>query len=159
MYGSYRIHWLYLTLHHNTHSQTSCRFDGECLLSHKRLDQWRTLMIPRASNTQLCLTRHVKFTLAYTQVVTLEVYRSTHIFQNLSCYHSIPESLKALRGLADYNIFMDFFPILNKLCVCVFACVSLCPQDGPRGDPSHGRGSVRGESGHLVPWDHLYWTW
>lgn len=89
---------------------------------------------------------------------TQHLQKHTHI-QKLSCYHSIPESLKALRGLADYNIFMDFSPyLINSVCMCICICVSLCHQDGPRSDPSHGRGSVRGESGHLVPGDHLYRT-
>lgn len=84
----------------------------------------------KPADTQLCLTCHVEFT--HTQVVTLHVYRNTHIFQKLSCYHSIPESLKALRGLADYNIFMDFSPyLINSVRVCVhvrFSVLRMAPE-------------------------------
>lgn len=68
---------------------------------------------------------------------------------------SPPGTLKARGGLRDYR----FSPyMIFMLCFCIL-CAFLCTQDGSRSDPSHGRGSVRRESGHMVPGDYLYWTW
>lgn len=65
---------------------------------------------------------------------------------------SPPGTLKARGGLRDYR----FSPyMIFMLCFCIL-CAFLCTQDGSRSDPSHGRGSVRRESGHMVPGDYLY---
>lgn len=75
---------------------------------------------------------------------------------NHSCWILTPPgTLKARGGLRDYR-FSSY--VIFMLCFCIL-CAFLCTQDGSRSDPSHGRGSVRRESGHMVSGDYLYWTW
>lgn len=78
-------------------------------------------------------------------------FQNSNVWEKIDGVWNMGKNLEMWHHLISFNIFHQIKSDVTVINMAMF------PQDGPRGNPGYGRGSIRWEDWHLVSGNNLHW--